>query len=190
MQEVGNIPPLCLSLQCDPRNGSTSLLHSCPTLLPVYPSNPICLPHTCPRRNGKDWECHHFVVINIHNILLGLVSTLCPKRNQNNLPKTSWITWEPGFESMRPHLFPAPCGSSRHWHHIHNSAFRGNKGNVGVVPIPVSIQALPDLGISLPHSSPNNLFLLNLGEKKTRQEPWSTWVNSPGIIPQLLKPRV
>lgn len=44
-------------------------------------------------------------------------------------------------------------------------------GNVGVVPIPVSIQDLPDLGISLPHPSPNNLFLLNLGKKKKKPKP-------------------
>lgn len=138
MQEVGNIPPLCPSLQCDPRNRSTSLLHPCPILLPVYPSNPICFPHTRPRRKGKDWKFHHSVVINTHNILLGLISTLCPRRNQNNLPKTSWITWKPGIKSTRLHLLPAPCGSSKHWHDIHNSAFRGNKGNVGVVPVPVT----------------------------------------------------
>lgn len=120
--------------------------HSCPTLLPVYPSKPINFPHTCPRRNGKDWKFHHFVVINIHNIFLGLIPTLCPKRNQNNLPKISWIIWEPGIESTRLHLLPAPCGTRRHWHHIHNYTFRGNKVQHGSCPNPCEHPGSPRLG--------------------------------------------
>lgn len=119
--------------------------------VPVYPSNPIDFPHTCSRRNGKDWKFHHVVVINTHNILLGLISTRCPKRNRNNLPKNSWIT---GSQEFNPQNFtysqlpvePEDTGTT-----FHNDTFRGNTGNVGVVPIPMSIQDLPDLGISLPH---------------------------------------
>lgn len=67
------------------RNGSTSLLHSYPTLLPVHPSNPIYFPHTCPRRNGKVWKFHPFVVINIHNIFTGINIQTSPQKKPKQL---------------------------------------------------------------------------------------------------------
>lgn len=145
-RKLGTLLPSVFPSSVMPEMNPPPCSISAPLCSQGIPVTPVNFSHTRPRRNGKDWKFHHFVVINIHHILLGLISVLCPKRNQNNLPKTSWITWESGIESTRLHVFPAPCGTRRHWHRIRNYTLRGNKGERECCPNPCEHPGSPRLG--------------------------------------------